>query len=85
MNILNHLSVVLKSILHSFTLQAPYMKIVECGNRLDPDEAAHNELPHFDLHCCPLFLNSKYDILWMKLFFLNFAEVSFAVCFCLIP
>ena len=27
------------------------MKIVELANCVDPDEAAHNELPHLVLHC----------------------------------
>ena len=27
------------------------MKIVECVNSIDQDEAAHNEPPHLDLHC----------------------------------
>ena len=29
------------------------MKIVELGNSVDPDEVAHNEPPHLDLHCLP--------------------------------
>ena len=28
-------------------------KKIEFSNRLDPDEAAHNELPHLNLHCSP--------------------------------
>ena len=31
-------------------VKAPKMKIVEFANSIDPDEAAHNELPHLDLH-----------------------------------
>ena len=27
------------------------MKIAEFENSADQDEAAHNELPHLDLHC----------------------------------
>ena len=27
------------------------MKIVEFANRVIPDEVAHNEPPHLDLHC----------------------------------
>ena len=29
------------------------MKKVKFENSVDPDEAAHNELPHLDLHCLP--------------------------------
>ena len=29
------------------------MKIVEFANRIDPDQAAHNEPPHQDLCCLP--------------------------------
>ena len=32
---------------------APEMKIVEFANSVDPDEAAHNEPPHLNLHCFP--------------------------------
>ena len=27
------------------------MKTAEFSNRVDPDEVAHNEPPHLDLHC----------------------------------
>ena len=33
------------------SLKAPNLKIVELTNGVDEDEAAHNELPHLDLHC----------------------------------
>ena len=29
------------------------MKIVEFANSIAPDEVAHNEPPHQDLHCLP--------------------------------
>ena len=32
-------------------LKIPKMKIFEFANSEDSDEAAHNELPHPDLHC----------------------------------
>ena len=32
------------------------MKIVESANRADPDEVAHYEPPHRDLHCLPSIL-----------------------------
>ena len=33
------------------TVNAPEMKIVEFANSIDPDEVAHYEPPHLDLHC----------------------------------
>ena len=38
------------------------METVEFTNRVDPDEAAHNEPPHLDLHCLPSSLTSPYEI-----------------------
>ena len=36
------------------------MKIVQFANNVDPDEAAHEEPPHLDLHSlCFLFLRLK--------------------------
>ena len=32
------------------------LQIVEFENNLDPDEAAHNELPHLGLQCLPFSL-----------------------------
>ena len=32
-------------------LKAPNMEIDEFENSIDPDEVAHNESPHPDLHC----------------------------------
>ena len=32
------------------------MKIVEFANSVDPDEVAHNEPPHLDLHSLPFSL-----------------------------
>ena len=40
------------------------MKIVEFANSVDPDEVAHNEPPHLDLHCLP----SQTDTVWTKYF-----------------
>ena len=34
----------------------PFIKVPkknEFANSIDPDEAAHNELPHLELHCLP--------------------------------
>ena len=33
--------------------EVPKMEMIELENSLDRDEAAHNELPHLDLHCLP--------------------------------
>ena len=32
-------------------LRVPEMKIDELTNSVDPNEAAHDEQPHLDLHC----------------------------------
>ena len=45
-NLLNKLAGIF-SVIH-FTVQ---MQITEFPNSLNPDEAAHNELPHLDLYC----------------------------------
>ena len=37
------------------------LKAVEFANSINPDEVAHNGLPHMDLHCWPP-LNSEYNI-----------------------
>ena len=33
--------------------KTPATKKVDFANRIELDEAAHNELPHLDLHCLP--------------------------------
>ena len=38
---------------NSLTLKVPEMKIAEFENSVDPDEAAHTEPPHLDLHSLP--------------------------------
>ena len=35
------------------SLKAPETKIAEFANSVDPDKAAHYELPHLDLPCSP--------------------------------
>ena len=50
------------------------MKIVEFGNSVDTDEAAHNAPPHLilNLHCLiPSSLNFQYDIAGTKQFWKN--------------
>ena len=37
-------------------LKLPISKITEFANSVDPDEAAHNELPHPGLHSLPSIL-----------------------------
>ena len=72
----------------------PNIKLIELANITDLDEAAHNELPHLDLHCLPasiffffLILNIIYLIcnsfIFNSIFFLfnffNFAVAIFVV------
>ena len=35
------------------TLKAPQTKIAEFANSVDPNEVAHYEPPHLNLHCLP--------------------------------
>ena len=47
---------VLELILCVLYLHSKYqrcLRIADFENRLDPDEAAHHELLHLDLHCLP--------------------------------
>ena len=37
----------------TLTLKTPKMKRMKFANSADPDEVAHNEPPHLDLHCLP--------------------------------
>ena len=43
------------SSVHCLTLKMPRTKKKknEFANSVDPEEMAHNELPHLDLHCLP--------------------------------
>ena len=52
------------------------MKTAEFANHVDPDEVAHYEPPHLDLHCLVWSLHSQYDIAWTKLFS-KFLQTSF--------
>ena len=36
-------------------LKVPETKIVDFANSVDPDQVAHNEPPHLDLHCFVVF------------------------------
>ena len=36
---------------HSATLQVTSIETAEFANSIEPDEVAHNEPPHLDLHC----------------------------------
>ena len=38
---------------NELTLKKPKMRITESLNSTDPDEVAHHEPPHLDLHCLP--------------------------------
>ena len=47
------LSAVPNTLILILILKAQETKIVDFANSIDQDEAAHNELPHLDLHCLP--------------------------------
>ena len=48
-----------------FTFKGSEMKRVQFVNSVDPDEAAHDELPHLDPHVCRHFFEcSQFDISW---------------------
>ena len=51
--------------------------IAEFANSVDPDEAAHNELPHLDLHCFPTSLWILNTIQLNNVSFFNFADLNF--------
>ena len=53
-------------------------KIAESSNSIDPDEVAHNEPPHLNLHCLPFSLK--------KIVFFFFSVLKFCGCkfFCLL-
>ena len=36
--------------------QVTAMTILKFANSIDPDEVAHDELPHLDLYCLPSYL-----------------------------
>ena len=40
-------------------LSARQTKTITCANSVDPDEMAHNELSHQDLHCSPFCLDFR--------------------------
>ena len=56
-------------------------KTAKFTDSVDPDEAAHNEPPHLDLHC----LSSSVSVLNMVQLDVTiieiFADVNFVVCF----
>ena len=41
---------------------------VKLANKADPDEVAHDEPPHLNLHCSLAF-ESQYNKAWIKHFF----------------
>ena len=45
------------------------MKKAEFKNCVDPDEAAHNELPHLDLRCFPYSFEFSISFSLDKIFF----------------
>ena len=52
------------------------MKGVKFTNSIDPDEVAHNEPPHLDLHCLPPLFREQLR----ENIILNFADVNIVVC-----
>ena len=61
-------------------------KIAEFANSVDLDEVAHsevaqNELPHLDIHCCPLLFEFSICTSLDLNFFKKFADVSFVIYF----
>ena len=69
-------------VVKELTRKVPRTNTAILANRIDPDEAAHNELPHLGLHYLPSLqsLNSQYDTACTKPFFVNFADVKFVIC-----
>ena len=62
------------------TLKVPKTKLVEFANSVEPDEVAHNEPPHLDLHCLSTgFLSSQSDIALTKHVH-KFCHLLFCVC-----
>ena len=55
-------------------LKIPRTKIFEFGTSVDSDEAAHDELPHLDLHCLP---TCDFSIFYNLNLFSNFADANF--------
>ena len=57
------------------------MKIYAFANTVDPDEVAHNEPPHLDLHCLPVFF--KFSVLYCldEYIFLKFCRYQFCQLF----
>ena len=48
---------------------------------VDPDEVAHHEPPHLDLHCLPFVLQISIWYSLLEAFSLKFADINFVVCF----
>ena len=57
------------------------MKIDEFANSVDPDEVAHNEPPHLDLHCLPSSLRILNMIQLGLNIFWKMADENFVICF----
>ena len=53
-------------------IKAPKMKTAGSANNEDPDEAAHNELPHLNLHYLPPVLEFSMLYSLKKNFFFKF-------------
>ena len=47
--------IIVKMPLYKLTLLVWQTKTNTCANNVDPDDMAHNELSHPDLHCLPFY------------------------------
>ena len=63
------------------TLKVPLTKAAEFSNSIDPDEVAHHEPPHQDLHCfsssLQTLIRKQLEIIIIEMF----ADVHFVVSF----
>ena len=65
----------------NLTPLAPETKIAVFTNCVDPDEVAHNELSHLDLHCLLVSVRTLNLTQFACNIFLNFADINFVVYF----
>ena len=57
------------------------MKTAEFTNSVNPDDLAHHELPHLELHCLPSSLWNLNIIQLDKTIIKIFADINFVLCF----
>ena len=61
---------------HLNFLEAHRTKIVEFANSVDPDEAAHIEPLHLDIHCLLIFV-AWTNLFYLFIYFLQFCSHKF--------